>query len=84
MICMAGPVQKPTAFLSQDHCLLTFWKRFRELGRDDVHLFIVPDRSLCRKNGERAEYRLRTASVIVPGGVLQSDFWSFRETFACN
>lgn len=30
----------------QDYCLLTFWKRFRELGRDDVHLIVVPDHSL--------------------------------------
>ena len=30
----------------QDHCLLTFWKRFRELGRDDVHLIVLPDHSL--------------------------------------
>ena len=31
------------AFAEQDHCLLGFWKRFRALGRDDVHLFILPD-----------------------------------------
>lgn len=31
------------AVAEQDHCLLTFWKRFRALGRDDVHLFILPD-----------------------------------------
>jgi hypothetical protein len=30
----------------QDYCLLTFWKRFRELGRDDVHLIVLPDHSL--------------------------------------
>lgn len=30
----------------QDHCLLTFWKRFRDLGRDDVHLIVLPDHSL--------------------------------------
>jgi hypothetical protein len=30
----------------QDHCLLDFWRRFRELGRDDVHLFVVPDHSV--------------------------------------
>jgi phosphoglycerol transferase MdoB-like AlkP superfamily enzyme len=27
----------------QDHCLLTFWRKFRELGRDDIHLIIIPD-----------------------------------------
>jgi phosphoglycerol transferase MdoB-like AlkP superfamily enzyme len=30
----------------QDHCLLAFWERFRQLGRDDVHLFILPDHSV--------------------------------------
>jgi Sulfatase len=30
----------------QDHCLAVFWKRFKQLGRDDVHLFILPDHSL--------------------------------------
>jgi phosphoglycerol transferase MdoB-like AlkP superfamily enzyme len=30
----------------QDHCLKAFWKRFRSLGRDDVHLIIVPDHSV--------------------------------------
>lgn len=30
----------------QDHCLLEFWRRFRELGRDDVHLFVLPDHSV--------------------------------------
>jgi hypothetical protein len=30
----------------QDHCLLRFWQRFRSLGRDDVHLFILPDHGL--------------------------------------
>jgi hypothetical protein len=30
----------------QDHCLLEFWKRFRRLGRDDVHLFVLPDHSV--------------------------------------
>jgi hypothetical protein len=30
----------------QDHCLAAFWKRFRSLGRDDVHLFILPDHSV--------------------------------------
>jgi hypothetical protein len=30
----------------QDHCLLGFWRKFRELGRDDVHLIIVPDHSV--------------------------------------
>ena len=30
----------------QDHCLLEFWRRFRQLGRDDVHLFIMPDHSV--------------------------------------
>jgi len=30
----------------QDHCLKTFWKRFKALGRDDVHLIIVPDHSI--------------------------------------
>jgi len=40
----AGPVEEyQNSLAEQDHCLLTFWKRFRELGRDDVHLFIVPD-----------------------------------------
>ena len=29
----------------QDHCLLEFWRRFRQLGRDDVHLFVLPDHS---------------------------------------
>jgi len=176
----AHPYPAPASFLEhylnsnaeQDHCLLTFWKRFRELGRDDVHLFIVPDHSLwvhgvpaypdagfatwlayvpparrsrefkpravasptpsqaqlyptilellegaslpgsfafalrgeppppgyadchllteagnrvvVRKNGQRAEYRLGAASVAVREGMLQSDFWGFRQTFACN
>jgi hypothetical protein len=176
----AHPHPAPSSFLEhylnsnaeQDHCLLTFWKRFRELGRDDVHLFIVPDHSLwvhgvpaypdagfatwlayvpparragdfkpravaspipsqaqlyptilellenaslpgsfafalhgapqppgykdchvliepgnrviVRKNGERAEYRLRAAPAVVAGSAVQSDFWSFRETFGCN
>lgn len=31
------------AVAEQDHCLLTFWKRFRALGRDDIHLFVLPD-----------------------------------------
>jgi hypothetical protein len=30
----------------QDHCLLQFWKRFQDLGRDDVHLFILPDHGI--------------------------------------
>ena len=30
----------------QDHCLRQFWQRFRELRRDDVHLFILPDHSV--------------------------------------
>lgn len=30
----------------QDHCLATFWKRFKALARDDVHLIIVPDHSI--------------------------------------
>lgn len=30
----------------QDHCLGVFWRRFRALERDDVHLFIVPDHSI--------------------------------------
>jgi hypothetical protein len=34
------------ALAEQDHCLGTFWQRFRSLGRDDVHLFIVPDHSV--------------------------------------
>lgn len=50
----AHPYPAPATFLQhylnsnaeQDHCLLTFWKRFRGLRRDDVHLFIVPDHSL--------------------------------------
>ena len=50
----AHPYPVPASFLEhylnsnaeQDHCLLAFWRRFRELGRDDVHLFIVPDHSL--------------------------------------
>lgn len=156
----------------QDHCLLVFWKRFKQLGRDDVHLFILPDHSLwlpgvpphpdssfatwlvyvpparragefkaravlapmpsqaqlyptilellegaplpgsfafalrgeappplyrdchlltdasqrlvVRKGAQRAEYRLRGTSVVVPGAAYQSDFWGFKETFACN
>jgi phosphoglycerol transferase MdoB-like AlkP superfamily enzyme len=31
------------ALAEQDHCLLTFWKRLRALGRDDIHLFVLPD-----------------------------------------
>ena len=27
----------------QDHCLLEFWRRFQALGRDDIHLFVLPD-----------------------------------------
>jgi sulfatase-like protein len=43
----ATPVEHyVNALAEQDHCLLTFWKRFRELRRDDVHLFIVPDHSI--------------------------------------
>lgn len=176
----AHPYDAPASFLEhylnsnaeQDHCLLVFWKRFRQLGRDDVHLFIVPDHSLwvhgvpaypdagfatwlayvpparraaefkprtvasptpsqaqlyptilellegaslpgsfafslrgeppppsyadchlltapsqrlvVRKNGQRAEYRLRASSVVVPGSVFEPDFWGFRENFACN
>jgi hypothetical protein len=176
----AHPYPAPASFLEhylnsnaeQDHCLLTFWKRFRDLARDDVHLFIVPDHSLwvhgvpaypdvafatwlayvpptrrsnefkpravasptpsqaqlyptilellgggplpgsfaftlrgepapagykdchlltepgnrlvVRKNGERAEYRLRAGSVIAPGGMFQSDVWGFRDNFACS
>ena len=38
--------QYVNAVAEQDHCLLAFWKRFRALGRDDVHLFIVPDHSV--------------------------------------
>jgi len=30
----------------QDHCLRQFWKRFQELDRDDVHLFILPDHGI--------------------------------------
>ena len=30
----------------QDHCLLAFWKAFRRLDRDDVHLFILPDHGI--------------------------------------
>jgi len=30
----------------QDHCLLEFWRLFRQLGRDDVHLFVLPDHSM--------------------------------------
>jgi hypothetical protein len=30
----------------QDHCLLRFWERFRRLGRDDVHLFILADHAV--------------------------------------
>ncbi len=33
------------ALAEQDHCLLTFWRRLRALGRDDIHVFIVPDHS---------------------------------------
>jgi hypothetical protein len=156
----------------QDHCLRVFWKRFKQLGRDDVHLFILPDHSLwlpgvpvhpdagfatwlvyvpparragefeprtvlapmpsqaqlyptilellegtplpgsfafalrgeppppryrdchlltdasqrlvVRKGEARAEYRLRGTSIVVPGAAYQSDFWGFKETFACN
>ena len=50
----AHPFSHPHAFIEhylnsvaeQDHCLRTFWKRFEALGRDDIHLFIVPDHSL--------------------------------------
>jgi hypothetical protein len=33
------------ALAEQDHCLLTFWRRLRALGRDDIHVFVVPDHS---------------------------------------
>jgi Sulfatase len=156
----------------QDHCLLVFWKRFRQLGREDVHLFVVPDHSIwvpglrhdpdagfatwlayipplrrgsefkprtvvsptpshaqlyptilellegallpgsfafalrgeppppryedchlltdssqrlvVQKNGQRAEYRPRASPAAVPGRATQSDFWEFRERFACS
>jgi hypothetical protein len=50
----AHPYRAPATMLEhyqnslaeQDHCLHRFWQRFRELGRDDVHLFILPDHSL--------------------------------------
>jgi hypothetical protein len=50
----AHPYAAPSSFLEhylnsnaeQDHCLKVFWKRFRELERDDVHIFILPDHSV--------------------------------------
>ena len=50
----AHPYREPRSLLEhylnsvaeQDYCLLTFWKRFRALGRDDVHLIVLPDHSL--------------------------------------
>ena len=176
----AHPYRSPDSLLEhylnsnaeQDHCLLVFWKRFKQLGRDDVHLFIVPDHSLwvpgvpvhpdasfatwlayvpparrageftartvlsptpsqaqlyptilellegtplpgsfafalrgeaqpegyqdcqlltdssdrlvVRKGAQRAEFRVRGGSVIVPGSAVDPDFWGFRERFACN
>jgi len=42
----ATPLQHyQNALAEQDHCLLTFWRRLQSLGRDDIHVFILPDHS---------------------------------------
>ena len=52
-------------------------------GYADCHLLTEPgNRVVVRKNGERAEYRLRAASAL--GGASQSNFWDFQKNFACN
>ena len=34
------------AVAEQDHCLLEFWRGFQALGRDDIHLFVLPDHGM--------------------------------------
>jgi phosphoglycerol transferase MdoB-like AlkP superfamily enzyme len=50
----AHPYSKPrdpaehylNAVAEQDHCLLEFWRGFQALGRDDIHLFVLPDHGM--------------------------------------
>lgn len=61
----------------QDHCLLQFWRRFRQLGRDDVHLFVLPDHSvlLSGLDGER-DTLYATWLAYVPPARRRAEFRS--------
>jgi phosphoglycerol transferase MdoB-like AlkP superfamily enzyme len=86
----AHPYREPSSALEhyvnsvseQDHCLLEFWRRFRALGRDDVHLFILPDHSLWVRGAPLAPDSgfatwlayippARRAAEFKPGAVLE-------------
>lgn len=67
--------QYVNAVAEQDHCLLAFWKRFRELGRDDVHLFIVPDHSVWVPGTlQREDAPFATWLAYVPPARRAGDF----------
>ena len=59
----------------QDHCLQAFWKRFRQLGRDDVHLFILPDHSLWLPGlGHQPDTSFATWLAYVPPARRAAEF----------
>jgi len=70
----ATPLQQyQNALAEQDYCLLTFWKRVRALGRDDIHLFVVPDHSWLTIDLP-AESRFSTFLAYVPPTRRRAEF----------
>ncbi len=61
------------ALAEQDYCLLTFWRRLRALGRDDIHLFIVPDHSWLTGHLPQ-ESRFSTLLAYVPPARRRAEF----------
>jgi hypothetical protein len=61
------------ALAEQDHCLLAFWRRLRALGRDDIHVFVVPDHSWLTGHLPQ-ESRFATFLAYVPPARRRSEF----------
>jgi phosphoglycerol transferase MdoB-like AlkP superfamily enzyme len=58
----------------QDHCLKAFWKRFKALGRDDVHLIVVPDHSVWVGGTKDPDSVFTTWLAYLPPPARKADF----------
>lgn len=78
----AHPYRAPKTFTEhylnsvaeQDHCLHAFWKRFKALARDDVHLIVVPDHSIWLHGTSHPDAVFQTWLAYLPPARRKSEF----------